>query len=108
MTATPQLLTRPRSLTTLRGKVAPTRCARAKMAVSGDTTPSQAEALSATTIVPPSTPIPADVTTVLQFRTCYIRIIHLHSILYARILDHLLAALPSRNHDSNQNTLAAS
>ena len=58
---------------------------------------------------PPSTPIPADVTTVFQLLICYIRIIHLHSILYARILDHLLASSPSsRNHDGNRNNLAAS
>ena len=57
----------------------------------------------------PSTPVPADVPTVFQLLICYIRIIHLHSILYARILDHLLASLPSSgNHGSNRNNLTAS
>ncbi|MCJ1271054.1 hypothetical protein MMC22_010953 [Lobaria immixta] len=39
--------------------------------------------------LPPQT----DITTVLQLLTCYIRIIHLHSIMYARILDYMLAFL---------------
>lgn len=37
---------------------------------------------------------PTDMTTVLQLLTCYIRIIRLHSIMYARILDYMLAFLP--------------
>ncbi len=53
---------------------------------------------------PPSKPISADMTTALQLLTCYIHIIHLHSILYARILDHLLASLPPRNHDNPRNS----
>lgn len=36
---------------------------------------------------------PIDMTTVLQLFTCYIRIIHLYSIMYARILDYMLAFL---------------
>jgi len=39
---------------------------------------------------PPQT----DMTTVLQLLTCYIRIIYLHSIMHARILDYMLAFLP--------------
>ena len=34
---------------------------------------------------------PIEVTTVLQLLTCYIRITHLYSIMYARILDYMLA-----------------
>lgn len=34
-----------------------------------------------------------DITTVLQLLTCYIRIIHLHSIMHARFLDYMLAFL---------------
>lgn len=52
-------------------------------------------------------PISADVTTVFQLLTCYIRIIHLHSILYARILDHLLTSLPSRSQNNNQKKFAS-
>lgn len=36
-------------------------------------------------------PPPIDMTTVLQLLTCYIRIIHLHSAMHARILDYMLA-----------------
>lgn len=39
-------------------------------------------------------PPPTDMTTVLQLLTCYIRIIHLHSIMHAHILDYMLAFLP--------------
>ena len=41
---------------------------------------------------PPSLPI--DVTTILQLLVCHIRIVHLHSIMYARILDYVLTFLP--------------
>ncbi|KAF6241489.1 hypothetical protein HO173_000199 [Letharia columbiana] len=43
-----------------------------------------------------------DMTTVLQLLTCYMRIIHLHSIMHAHILDYLLAFLPpaTRHVDS--------
>ena len=54
-----------------------------------------------------SRPSSADMTTVFQLLTCYIRIIHLHSILYARILDHLLTSLPSYSHNRNGNKSAA-
>ena len=54
-----------------------------------------------------SRPGSADMTTVFQLLTCYIRIIHLHSILYARILDHLLISLPSHSHNRNGNKSAA-
>ena len=54
-----------------------------------------------------SRPVSADVTTVFQLLTCYIRIIHLHSILYARILDHLLTSLPSRSHNNNRKKFAS-
>ena len=56
----------------------------------------------------PPRPISADMTTVFQILTCYIRIIHLHSILYARILDHLLTSLPSHSHNNNRNKIGAS
>ena len=52
-------------------------------------------------------PISADMTTVFQLLTCYIRIIHVHSILYARILDHLLTSLPAHSHDRNRHKSAA-
>lgn len=39
---------------------------------------------------PPQT----DVTTVLLLLTCYLRIIHLHSIMHVRIFDYILAFLP--------------
>lgn len=38
-------------------------------------------------------PTPIDMTTVLQLLTCHIRILHLHSIMHARILDYMLASL---------------
>lgn len=38
-------------------------------------------------------PPPIDMATVLQLLTCYIRIIHLHSIMHARILEYLFAFL---------------
>ncbi|CAD6590218.1 MAG: hypothetical protein ASARMPREDX12_008655 [Alectoria sarmentosa] len=41
-------------------------------------------------------PPPIDMTTVLQLLTCYIRIIHLHSAMYARILDYMLAFPPHK------------
>ena len=40
-------------------------------------------------------PLPADMTTVLQLLVCHIRIIHLHSIMYTRILEYVLTLLPS-------------
>ena len=40
-------------------------------------------------------PLPTDMTTIFQLLTCYIRIIHLHSILYSKIFDHL-TTLPHR------------
>ena len=49
-----------------------------------------------------SRPSSADMTTVFQLLTCYIHIIHLHSILYARILDHLLTSLPSLSNNRNR------
>jgi len=39
-----------------------------------------------------------DTATILQLLTCYVRIIHLHSILYAHILEYMLA-LPPHNTD---------
>jgi len=39
---------------------------------------------------------PADLTTVLQLLTCYMRIIHLHSIMHAHILDYALTFPPPR------------
>ena len=39
----------------------------------------------------PSTPI--DMATVLQLLTCYIRVVHLHSIMHARMLDYMSAFL---------------
>ncbi|MCJ1265959.1 hypothetical protein MMC22_005841, partial [Lobaria immixta] len=43
---------------------------------------------------------PTDITTVLQLLTCYIRIIHLHSIMYARNLDYIL---PFLQHTTTQH-----
>ncbi|KAL9104897.1 MAG: hypothetical protein Q9163_000214 [Psora crenata] len=43
-------------------------------------------------------PPPLDMTTVLQLLSCYIRIIHLHSIMHARILDCLLAFRHDAQH----------
>ena len=37
-------------------------------------------------------PLPADMTAVFQLLTCYIRIIHLHNMLYSKISDYLIAA----------------
>ena len=42
-------------------------------------------------------PPPTDMTTVLQLLTCYLRIIHLHSIMHVRLLDYLLAFFPHTN-----------
>ena len=42
-------------------------------------------------------PPPTDMTTVLQLLTCYLRIIHLHSIMHIRLLDYLLAFFPNTN-----------
>ena len=42
-------------------------------------------------------PPPTDMTTVLQLLTCYLRIIHLHSIMHIRLLDYLLAFFPHTN-----------
>ena len=38
-------------------------------------------------------PTPIDMATVLQLLTCYIRIVHLHSIMHARMLDYMSAFL---------------
>ena len=54
-----------------------------------------------------SRPNSTDMTTVFQLLTCYIRIIHVHSILYARILDHLLTFLPAHSHNRNRHKSAA-
>ena len=45
-------------------------------------------------------PPPTDMTIVLQLLTCYLRIIHLHSIMHLRLLDYLLAFLPHTNQHS--------
>lgn len=42
-------------------------------------------------------PPPTDMTTVLQLLTCFLRIIHLHSIMHVRLLDYLLAFYPHTN-----------
>lgn len=42
---------------------------------------------------------PTDMTTVLQLLTCYLRIIHLHSIMHIRLLDYLLAFFPHTNQN---------
>nr|ANM86386.1 hypothetical protein [Cladonia uncialis subsp. uncialis]AUW31120.1 hypothetical protein [Cladonia uncialis subsp. uncialis] len=42
-------------------------------------------------------PPPTDMTTVLQLLTCYLRIIHLHSIMHIKLLDYLLAFFPHTN-----------
>ena len=46
-------------------------------------------------------PPPIDMATVLQLLTCYIRIIHLHSIMHARILDYLSAFLQHNRQDAD-------
>ena len=38
-------------------------------------------------------PTPIDMATVLQLLTCYIRVVHLHSIMHARMLDYMSAFL---------------
>lgn len=48
---------------------------------------------------------PIDVTTVLQLLTCYLRIIHLHSIMHARILDYMLAFLPHHHKTQHVNAV---
>ncbi len=45
-------------------------------------------------------PPPTDMTTVLQLLTCYLRIIHLHSIMHIRLLDYLLAFFPHSNQQA--------
>ncbi|KAK0516975.1 hypothetical protein JMJ35_000130 [Cladonia borealis] len=45
-------------------------------------------------------PPPTDMTTVLQLLTCYLRIIHLHSIMHVRLLDYLLAFFPHTNQNA--------
>lgn len=44
---------------------------------------------------------PADLTTVLQLLTCYMRIVHLHSIMHAHFLDYVLTFPP---HQTNHST----
>jgi len=43
---------------------------------------------------------PADLTTVLQLLTCYMRIIHLHSIMHAHFLDYILTFPPHQTSHS--------
>lgn len=47
---------------------------------------------------------PIEMTTVLQLLTCYMHIIHLHSIMHARLLDYMLAFLPNSPTNTNINT----
>ena len=49
---------------------------------------------SANQLSDPKLSPPADLTTVLQLLTCYMRIMHLHSIMHAHILDYVLNFLP--------------
>ena len=50
--------------------------------------------LSNGTLDDSKSPPPTDMTTVLQLLTCYLRIIHLHSIMHVRLLDYLSAYFP--------------
>lgn len=47
---------------------------------------------------------PIDMATILQLLTCYMHIIHLHSIMHARLLDYMLAFLPNSPTNTNINT----
>ena len=47
---------------------------------------------------------PIDMATILQLLTCYMHIIHLHSIMHARLLDYMLAFLPDQQTNTNTNT----
>lgn len=49
-------------------------------------------------------PPPIDMATVLQLLTCYMHIIHLHSIMHARILDYMLAFLPNLQTNNTTTT----
>ena len=44
---------------------------------------------------------PADLTTVLQLLACYMRLIHLHSVMHSHFLEYLLNFLPPRIDKSN-------
>ena len=44
---------------------------------------------------------PADLTTVLELLACYMRLIHLHSVMHSHFLEYLLNCLPSRIDQSN-------
>ena len=44
---------------------------------------------------------PADLTTVLQLLACYMRLIHLHSVMHSHFLEYLLNFLPPRIDQSN-------
>ena len=46
---------------------------------------------------------PIDMATILQLLTCYMHIIHLHSIMHARLLDYMLAFLPNPQPNTNTN-----
>ena len=46
-------------------------------------------------------PLPIDMATILQLLTCYIHILHLHSIMHARILDYLVAFLQHNTQNVN-------
>ena len=50
---------------------------------------------SGTTTSATQTPPPTDMTTILQLLTCYIRLIHLHSIMYTHLLSYTRTFLPS-------------
>lgn len=44
---------------------------------------------------------PIDMATILQLLTCYMHIIHLHSIMHTRLLDYMLAFLPNTQPNTN-------
>ena len=58
------------------------------------------QGLPANQLSDPKLSPPADLTTVLQLLTCYMRIIHLHSIMHAHILDYVLKFLPHQPNES--------
>ena len=73
---------------------APDQSSRPTTDESGQQVAMHSQPLTSTSSSPESSKLPfppTDITIVLQLLTCYIRIIHLHGIIYAHILDYMLA-----------------
>ena len=71
-------------------------CSISTSSKEGDVSPSKISdcsdpALEASACEGDVKPLPADMTTIVQLLSCYIRIIHMHGILYTRIYDYLTA-----------------